>query len=215
MPYGASALGQGLRLRSHRERSDRSQGATARVAAIAAVLAALIGFLSSSLRVEALPWLAGATPESAAIPEAASVSGAILPEPRPLALEEQRYADALWSIHAQVEQTIARVGLGAAFYQSQEIDRDELRQRLNYGLAGYRLAETRLLALDPPVTLRSSHAEYVAAVHLFQQSALEMLKMYEDDDEEHLATALPLSLDGTSKLRGIEAQFWPETYPQG
>ena len=203
MPYSAGALGQGLRLRSRRVRSDRPQGTTARLAAIAAVLAALIGFLSSSLRVEALPWLSTAPVEET------------LPAPRPLALEEQRYADSLWSIHAQVEQTVARVGLGAAFYQSGEIDRPELKLRLTVGLAGYRLAESQLQALDPPSTLRPSHEAYLSAIHLFQQSTLEMLKMYDDDNEEHLTTALPLSLDGTSKLREIGVQFWPETYPQG
>jgi hypothetical protein len=136
-----------------------------------------------------------------------------MPAPRPLALEEQRYAEALWSIHTQVEQTTARVGLGAAFYKSQEIDRGELRARLNHGLAGYRLAELQIRALDPPPTLRGTHDGYLAAVRLFQLSALEMLRMYDDGDDEHLSIALPLSLDGTSKLRALGGQFWPENYP--
>ena len=51
MPYSASALGVGLRLRSRRVRSDRTQPrSTFRLALIAAVLAALAGFLGSSLR---------------------------------------------------------------------------------------------------------------------------------------------------------------------
>ncbi len=219
MPYSAPALGQGLRLRSRRVRSDRSNGTT-RLALIAAILAALIGFLSSSLRVEALPWFSAADAIPADVIPADAISAdlipaAVIPAPRPLALEEQRYADALWSIHAQVETTIARVGLGAAVYQSHDISRAELRTRLNQGLAAYRVAQARVLALEPPPTLRTTHDAYLEAIGLFQQSTIEMLRMYEDGDEEHLATALPLSLDGTSKLREISGQFWPEAYPQG
>lgn len=59
MPYSAPALGQGLRLRERRERSDRSRVSTARLALVFAVLAAVVGFLGSSVRVEALPWFGG------------------------------------------------------------------------------------------------------------------------------------------------------------
>ena len=37
--------------------------------------------------------------------------------------------------------------------------------------------------------------------------------MYEDGDDEHLASALPMTLDGTNRLREIGARFWPESYP--
>jgi hypothetical protein len=187
-------------------------------------LAALGGFLGASVGANGPPWSGGAaspaSPEVAvtsarplAPPSAAERGAAVVPAPRPLARQEQRYADALWSIHTQVEQSIARVGLGTAFYRSQEIDRTELRSRLIQGLDGYRLAMLQIQALDPPPTLRTTHEGYLAAVRLFQQSALEMLRMYDDGDEEHLSLALPLSLDGTSKLREIGGQFWPETYP--
>jgi hypothetical protein len=244
MSYSALALEQGLRLRSRRVRSDRAP--TARLALIAAILAALVGFLSSSVRVEAVPWIGGrpatdtepsagvalerlsgaameslsrgATEPLASAAVDPSASAAVvpldaLPPPSSLALAERRYADALWSIHTQVEQTIAWVGLGAAFYENQEIDRFELRARLTQGLAGYRDAERQIEALDPPPTLRPAHEGYLAVVRLFQQSTIEMLRMYEDGDEEHLTTALPLSLDGISKLRDISGQFWPDAHP--
>ena len=148
-------------------------------------------------------------------PGAVGLEPVLLPAARPLALEEQRYADELWSIHTQLELTSARVGLGAAFYRSQEIDRGELRTRLNQGLARYRQAEAQVEALQPPPSLRATHGEYLAAVRLFQQSALEMLRMYEDGDDEHLSTALPMSLDGTNRLREIGGRFWPDSYPAG
>jgi len=72
---------------------------------------------------------------------------------------------------------------------------------------------TAKTAMTSHPTLRTTHERYLAAVRLFQQSAIEMLRMYDDGDEEHLNLALPLSLDGTSRLREIGGQFWPETYP--
>jgi hypothetical protein len=189
-------------------RSDKSQTSTARLALIAATLAALAGFLGASVRDDGLSWFGGALAAASRGTLPSGPSETLAP-----GLDEQRYADALWSIHTQVEQSTARVGLGAAFYKIQEIDRTELRARLTQGLAGYRLAEVQIQALNPPPTLRTTHERYLAAVRLFQQSAIEMLRMYDDGDEEHLNLALPLSLDGTSRLREIGGQFWPETYP--
>jgi len=36
---------------------------------------------------------------------------------------------------------------------------------------------------------------------VFQQSALEVLKMFEDGDDEHLLAAYPLSQEGSNKIR--------------
>src|SRR6266542_625848 len=219
MPHSAPALGAGLRLRSRRVRSDRSELSTAKLAVIAALLAALAGFLGSMVRDDWLPWF-GSSLASASADDVAAITDdplaldvlpitTVVPPPRPLALDEERYADALWSINTRVEQTIARVGLGAAFYRSQEIDRGELWARLTQSLARYRSAELEVQALEPPPTLRTTHESYLAAVRLFQLSAQEMLRMYDDGDDEHLSAAVPLSLDGTTKLREIGGQFWP------
>jgi hypothetical protein len=182
-----------MRLRTRRIRSDRPQP-IGRMAVVAIALAGLIGFAGSIFGGEARPRTSVLTPRSS---------------------EEQRYADALRSIHLQLEQTVARVGLGAAFYQTRDIDSRELKTRLSQGLAGYRLAEQQVSALQPPPALRAPHREYLDAVRLFEESALEMLRMYEDGDEEHLSTALPLSLDGTQRLRVISGQVWPDAFPPG
>jgi hypothetical protein len=193
MPYSPPALSLGLRLKSRRVRSDRAQP-LGRLPFVAIALAAALGFVGST-------W-----------PAEGGLDSLVL---APRASEEQRYADALRSIHMQLEQTVARVGLGAAVYQSRDIDSRELKARLSQGLASYRHAEEQVAALQPPPTLHRPHREYLNAVRLFEQSALEMLRMYEDGDEEHLSTALPLSLDGTQRLRDVSGQVWPEVFPPG
>ncbi len=207
---GALALGLGLRLRTHRVRSDRSRAPTLKLALVAIVLAGGIGFFGSLQASQARVEL---TPLVARIAEATplTVANARATQTR----DEQRYTEALRAIHMQLEQSVARVGLGAAFYKSRDIDRRELRNRLSHELDSYREAEARIAALRPPPTMRAPHREYLDTVRLFQQAALEMLRMYEDGDEEHLSAALPFSLDGTQRLQVIRGQVWPNAYPPG
>jgi len=194
MPYSPPAVALGLRLRTRRVRSDRPQAGIGRLALALIVLAGLVGYLGSTQELS----------------NETSLDAPVLVT-RPT--EEQRYAEALRSIHMQLEQTVARVGLGAAFYQSRDIDSRELKSRLSQGLASYRRTEEQMAALQPPPALRTRHFEYLDAVRLFEQSAIEMLRMYEDGNEEHLSTALPLSLDGTQRLRDVSGQVWPDEIP--
>jgi hypothetical protein len=80
-------------------------------------------------------------------------------------------------------------------------------------LATYRRAEERIQALQPPPSLAAAHDEYLAAVRLFQQSALEVLKMFDDGDDEHLLAAYPLSQEGSDKIREVGVKFWQDEFP--
>jgi hypothetical protein len=126
---------------------------------------------------------------------------------------EEGYVEALWPIHTDVEVAAERIALGAIFYKTSDINRDELRGRLEQSLSTYRSADTRLQALQPPESLRTSHQTYLAAVGLFEQSAVEMLRMFDDGSDEHLQTGYPLYLDGTNKIRDIGGNFWPDEFP--
>jgi hypothetical protein len=50
-------------------------------------------------------------------------------------------------------------------------------------------------------------------VTLFQDSVVELSRMFDDGDEGHLLTAYPLSLEGSNKIREIGGSFWPDEYP--
>jgi hypothetical protein len=67
--------------------------------------------------------------------------------------------------------------------------------------------------MNPPQTLRVPHDLYATAVGQFEQSTVEMLRMFDDGNDEHLVKGFPLSLDGTDKIREVGAQFWPDEYP--
>ena len=126
---------------------------------------------------------------------------------------EEAYIQALWPIHGEVERSTVRVSLGKIFYKTNDIGKEDLKARVNNALATYQTAETRIAALQPPPSLERAHDEYLAAVGLFQKSALEVLKMFDDGNDDHLLAAYPLSQEGSNKIREVGAQFWQDEFP--
>ena len=106
-----------------------------------------------------------------------------------------------------------RLSLGQIFYKTNDLARSELKTRTDQALAVYRGAESRLRALEPPASLRGAHSEYLAAVRLFQESAVEVLKMFEDGRDDHLLAAYPKSQEGSNKIREVGGKFWPNEFP--
>ncbi len=111
-----------------------------------------------------------------------------------------------------VRRSAVRVSLGQIFYKTNDMGRAELKTRVDDALATYRQAEERLRELQPPPSLERAHNDYLAAVQLFQKSALEVLKMFDDGNDDHLLAAYPLSLEGSNKIRAIGAEFWRDEF---
>jgi hypothetical protein len=126
---------------------------------------------------------------------------------------EEAYIQALWPIHGDVERSSVRLSLGKIFYKNGDLGKADLRTRVDSALATYRRAEERLRAQQPPPSLAAAHDEYLAAVRLFQQSALEVLKLFDDGNDEHLLAAYPLSQEGSDKIREVGVKFWVDEFP--
>jgi len=127
--------------------------------------------------------------------------------------DEEKYIRALWPIHGDVERGTMRASLGQILYKTQDLKREDLRRRMEQALAVYRRAEDQLRFLLPPASLRREHDEYMSAVQLFRESALEALKMFEDGREAHLLAAYPKSQKGSDKIREVGGKFWPNEFP--
>jgi hypothetical protein len=134
--------------------------------------------------------------------------------PRPaFTAAEEAYIRALWPIHGDVERSTARMVLGQIFYKINDMDRNTLKGRVTDALATYQRSEGRLRELQPPATVERDHEEYLAAIRLFQQSAVEVLKMFDDGRDDHLVTAYPLGQKATDKIREVGTKFWPHEFP--
>jgi hypothetical protein len=92
------------------------------------------------------------------------------------------------------------------------MDRPSLKKRVDEALATYRRSDTRLRALQPPPTVERDHQEYLAAIALFQQSTIEVLRMFEDGRDDHLVAAYPLSQKASDKIREVGGKFWPNEF---
>ena len=139
---------------------------------------------------------------------------AAAPRPRPpLTRAEEAYIQALSPIHGEVERSAVRMSLGQIFYKTHDMGKAELKTRVDEALASFRRSEARLRTLAPPPSLQRSHGDYLSAVRLFERSAVEVRRMFEDGNEDHLRAAYPLSKEGSDKIRELGVKFWPDEFP--
>ena len=133
--------------------------------------------------------------------------------PRPaLTQAEEAYARGLWKIHDDVKLSAVRMTFAGLAYKTGEIDRTTLKARVDAARDVYARAEIRARELEPPQSLRRVHADYLAAIRLYRQSAVEMAKLAADGREQHLLAAYPLSETASKKLLEVGDALWPGEY---
>jgi hypothetical protein len=137
---------------------------------------------------------------------------ALAPPRPPLTRAEEEYALALWPIHNEVKSGALKMTLGGLAYKLGEVDRVELKARIDGSAEIYRQAARRIAALTPPASLAGAHEMYADAVRLYQRSAAEMLRVSGDGGDEHLVAAQPLSLAASENLLKVGDILWPNEY---
>ena len=172
--------------------------------ALAATVLTLLGVVAFGVSREAIT--TGPRPAPLSRPAAAPLKPAFT-------RAEEAYIQALWPIHGDVERSAIRMSLGKIFYKTNDLGKADLKTRVDAALATYRRAETRITALQPPPSLAREHEDYLAAVRLFEQSAVEVLKMFDDGNDEHLLAGYPMSREGSDKIREIGVKFWEDEFP--
>jgi hypothetical protein len=198
----AAGIGLSVKIRSHPRWPLGINGSVLAVAVLA-----LMGVLAFDATREA------STMGRAPSPALSSSRPAPTPQRPAFTRAEEAYIQALWPIHGDVERSAVRVSLGKIFYKTNDMGKPELKARVDDALATYRRAETRISALQVPPSLERAHNDYLAAVGLFEKSALEVLKMFDDGNDDHLLAAYPLSQEGSNKIRAVGAQFWQDEFP--
>lgn len=211
---------EAIATRPARDAGGRSWGRTASSilrrfstmgAAVAGAALASLAILALNANQEAT--MAGSAPTAAATHPAGAATRSA-PPPRPaFTRAEEDYIRALWPIHGEVERNALRVSLGNILYKTDELGRADLKNRVDTALAAYRLAQARIAALQPPASLEHDHDGYLAAVRLFERSAVEEMKVFDDGDDAHLLAAYPLSREGGDMIRKIGVRYWKDEFP--
>ena len=201
-PEGVRATGDGL---AGKMVSQARWPFTVKGSVIAVTVLALLGIVAFAVTREATTTVRGPIPavsQPAATPQRPAFTRA-----------EEAYIQALWPVHGEVERSAVRMSLGKIFYKINDMGKAELKARVDDALATYRRAEARIGALQPPPSLQRAHDDYLAAVEVFEKSALEVLKMFDDGNDDHLLAAYPLSQEGSNKIRELGIQFWQDEFP--
>jgi hypothetical protein len=185
--------------RSHSPRVGR-----AKLLAMGLLALALLGVLGASLLRELTA--TGRTP-------GAGVRQGSLAPPRPaFTPAEEAYAHALWAVHDDVKSAAYTLTFSGLRYKLKQASAPEFASRVTAAAQSLGRSETRVRALAPPASLDRVHAQYLDAVHLFQQSAAEMLKLTEDGRDDHLLAAHPLSQEASEQLLRVGNTIWPGEY---
>ena len=152
--------------------------------------------------------------ESTSIRQPVTTSRMLQPTRPALTPAEEEYIGALWPVHGDVERSTVKMSLGEIFYLSHdpEMTREKYRKRVDAALATYQRAEQQLRALQPPASLQKKHDDYLAAVLMLKESALERLKLFKDGKVEHLHAAYPPLQRASDKIRRLGSDFWPEEF---
>ncbi|TMQ19875.1 MAG: hypothetical protein E6K82_18180 [Candidatus Rokuibacteriota bacterium] len=136
-----------------------------------------------------------------------------LTPPRPaLTPAEEAYAQALWAIHGDVKSAAYKLTFSGLRYKLKQADGPEFGTGVRDASKSFGQVEARVRALAPPPSLRQVHAQYLDAVHLFQRSAAEMLKVTADGRDDHLLAAHPLSQEASETLLRVGNMIWPGEY---
>ena len=205
------------RAASHQLRPQAPRGATpdagpavrrlpsAKLIVLGVVLTCLVGFVAVALTRELTTGQPAAQRATSARPAVATPRPALTPA-------EEAYARALWPIHNDVKLSALRMTMAGIMYKTNQIDAAELKARVEASIGVYRQAEGQILQLQPPPSFQGFHDEYLQAVRLYQQSGAEMVKLYDDNRDDHLVAAFPMSQEGGNILRRVGAVLWPGEY---
>ena len=167
------------------------------------IILTVLGVLCASLLREAA--MAGRTAAADARPSLAPPRPALTPA-------AESYAHAWWAIHGDVKNAAFTLTFSGLRYKLKELRVRAFATSVQAASKRFSDAEERVRALAPPASLTQVHTQYLDAVHLFQQSAAEMLKVAEDSRDDHLLVAQPLSQQASENLLRVGNVIWPGEY---
>lgn len=142
---------------------------------------------------------------------AARPSAQATPVRRALTAEEEAFAQAMWPVHREVENSALRLSVAGILFKSGDIDSTELHNRAGASLAVFEADRPRVEALQPPASLRQQQAAYLGALQQYQQAASALLQV-EGSDDGRLAQAAGQDKAASDVLRDVGKTLWPGEY---
>jgi len=122
---------------------------------------------------------------------------------------EERFAQALWNIHAEVRTAAVRMTFAGLAYKMGDGDRASVNTKVVPLTAVFRQAESELRALDAPASMQETRNRYAGALQLYGNASQVMIKVAHDGDDAHLLKAQEMSEQASGILLEVSEQLWP------
>jgi hypothetical protein len=173
-------------------------------------VAALKGFGVGALVVGLIALMAVAAFREAAKPKPQQIATAANHVERPaVTADEEAYARALWPIHAQVKQDAVKMTFAGLAYKMGDIKREAVKERVVPLTTNFDSAAAALNKLQPPASMRVLHGDYLAAVKLYRDASVIMIRVAADGRDAHLAEAQEKSSRASELTLKVGETLWP------
>jgi len=132
----------------------------------------------------------------------------VVPRPARTAAEEN-YATGLWQIHEIVQATAVRMTFAGLSYKMGEIDKAAVRTKVAPLSKVFEEAQAKFAMLPVPASMQTQHDQYAAALKLYRNASMEMVKVAQDGNEQHLVKAQTMSYSASENLLRVGDVLWP------
>ncbi len=122
---------------------------------------------------------------------------------------EERFAQALWNIHAEVRTAAVRMTFAGLTYKMGDADRASIGTKVAPLSQTFTQAHSQLLALEAPASMQETRRRYADAVQLYAAASQEMVKVAQDGKDVHLLKAHEMSEQASGILLEVGEQLWP------
>lgn len=129
-----------------------------------------------------------------------------------LSPEEERYAAGLWPIHQQTKTSAVQMTFAGLAYKLGDIDKAAVKERVAPLTKVFRDARAEASRLQVPASLEKHHQQYLAALKLYEDASVEMVKVARDGKEEHLVAAQKMSYTASEDSLRVGDALWPGEY---
>ena len=134
-------------------------------------------------------------------------------EARPaLTAAEEKYAHALWDVHARVKQGAVKMTFAGLAYKMGDIQRKALKQRVEPLIPVFSVALADAGKMQPPVSANELHRKYTEAIRLYRDAAAGMVKSAAEGGDRGLMEAQELSDRAATLTLIVGDNLWPGEY---
>lgn len=144
---------------------------------------------------------------------AASAAATMGVEARPaLTAAEEKYAHALWEVHARVKQNAVKMTFAGLAYKMGDIQRKALKVRVEPLIPAFSTALMDAGKLQPPASVSEWHRKYTEAIRLYRDAAAGMTKAAAEANDQRLIEAQELSDRAATLTLVVGDNLWPGEY---